>query len=159
MGNCFAASPTNKPLTLQKKSSLSTLNDSRHVMMKRTSMRAGLVEQKDGSFYRPRDENVFATIPEIGESEATNGLSDDTTSTRRTSTGSSVAEQQKPWLKFRCDKDLMRRSYEEFRLSCGALRTKRCIDASYGRWCLMPDEAIDRIYLLLAMLLYKHLCF
>jgi len=65
-------------------------------MMKRTSMRAGLVEQKDGSFYRPRDENVFATIPQIGESEATNGLSDDTTSTRRTSTGSSVAEQQKP---------------------------------------------------------------
>ena len=60
MGNCFSPPKNNRPEIrnrrqgmIKQRSSLSDLNDSRHVMMRRSSSKGAKV-QEDGSFYRPR---------------------------------------------------------------------------------------------------------
>ena len=45
-------------------SSLANLSDSRHVMMKRSSVK-GAALQKDGSFYRPRQNHVLAALQQV----------------------------------------------------------------------------------------------
>lgn len=45
-------------------SSLANLSDSRHVMMKRSSAK-GAALQKDGSFYRPRQNHVLAALQQV----------------------------------------------------------------------------------------------
>lgn len=69
MGSCFSSDAPDeggsRPKIGTKQSSLASLNDSRHVMMKRSS-RKGAAKQQDGSFYRPR-ESILAGIPQIGD--------------------------------------------------------------------------------------------
>jgi len=66
MGSCFSSDEGGgRPSLGNRQSSLASLNDSRHVMMKR-SKKKGAPKQQDGSFYRPR-EDILAGIPQIGE--------------------------------------------------------------------------------------------
>ena len=71
MGSCFSSDASDgggsRPKLNTKQSSLASLNDSRHVMMKRSSMK-GAAKQQDGSFYRPRGEvSILAGLPQIGD--------------------------------------------------------------------------------------------
>uniref|UniRef100_A0A7S3QIR8 Uncharacterized protein n=1 Tax=Chaetoceros debilis TaxID=122233 RepID=A0A7S3QIR8_9STRA len=62
MGNCCAQEKGSE--MQRRRSSFNDLNDSRHVMMRRSS-RNGPVEQRDVSFYKPRDESMFADLKEL----------------------------------------------------------------------------------------------
>eukprot|EP01083_Nonionella_stella_P071220 191191_1 len=63
MGNCCAQEKEGSKMQ-RRRSSFNDLNDSRHVMMRRSS-RNGPVKQRDGSFYKPRDDSMFADLQEL----------------------------------------------------------------------------------------------
>ena len=69
MGNCLPpvdSKGRKKTGRRRESSSLANLNDSRHVMMKRSSMKGAQI-QKDGSFYRPRDDKALVDIQRLSE--------------------------------------------------------------------------------------------
>mmetsp|Transcript_22057 Transcript_22057/g.32218 ORF Transcript_22057/g.32218 Transcript_22057/m.32218 type:complete len:120 (+) Transcript_22057:34-393(+) len=68
MGNCCSSEKEMREINRQ--SSLANLNDSRHVMMKKASAK-GKTLQKDGSFYRPRQESmILAGLPQTGDADS-----------------------------------------------------------------------------------------
>lgn len=64
-------------------SSLQNLSDSRHVMMRRSSAK-GATLQKDGSFYRPRQNHVLAALQQV-EAEKQKAVSLETSGKTQTS--------------------------------------------------------------------------
>lgn len=71
MGSCFSSNTSDgggsRPKLETRHSSLASLDDSMHVMMKRSSLK-GALEQQDGSFYRPRGEvRILASLSKIGD--------------------------------------------------------------------------------------------
>ncbi len=75
MGNCFTKQEDedNSPRRAQRRrSSFGSLNDSRHVMMRRSSAK-GTEIQKDGTFYKPRDDSLIDAIEKLKDLD----LSDD----------------------------------------------------------------------------------
>ena len=69
MGNCLSPSNEKTKNCMPKRtSSLINLEDSRHVMIKRSS-RNGTIMQEDGSFYRPRGESFIVDYAQTQISE------------------------------------------------------------------------------------------
>lgn len=65
MGGCFSAGEEGAKRR-DFVSTLSNLNDSRHVMMRRSWMKGATI-QKDGSFYRPREDTITVGVPHTVE--------------------------------------------------------------------------------------------
>lgn len=67
MGNCVSGKKSGRPAQ-RRQSSLTNLNDSRHVMMHRSSLK-GAELQEDGTFFKKRDQTLVDALADFNDSE------------------------------------------------------------------------------------------